>query len=257
MTNISSFAHRLYVSKVMHRRSTPAIHAFVYRVFSFYLNIDDIDKLDQGLRLFSYNRWNFFSFWDKDHGPRDGKPLRPWINKVLASYGINPSDGSASLLCFPRFFGYAFNPLSIWYWHSNKGVLLAVIYEVRNTFGDHQHYVFRITNDINNRPQDHSCLKKMYVSPFISEQATYKFRILSPGDKLNVQIREYEGSKEVLIATQTGGQVAFTDKALVKLMFTHPLMTIKVSAAIYWQAMQLWRKGISFHGPKTDQNKSI
>ena len=41
------------------------------------------------LRFFSHNRWNLFGFLDRDHGARDGTPLRPWLEGCLAAAGLD------------------------------------------------------------------------------------------------------------------------------------------------------------------------
>ena len=240
----------IYLSRVAHKRLVPLSHKFSYRVFSFYLDLDKIDEINQRLRLFSRNRWNIFSFWDRDHGPRDGSPLRPWINNLLEQVGFEPDMLKISLLCFPRLFGYAFNPLSIWFCHSDHGKLLAVIYEVRNTFREHHHYVFKVSPENSHELLKHSCAKKMYVSPFIKEDATYYFRLYPPGEKLIVQIQEYEGAEKVLVASQIGERKPLTDRRLSRLLITHPLMTARVIIAIHWQAFRIWRRGVKFHSHK-------
>tara|TARA_A100001037_G_scaffold298725_1_gene323016 strand:- start:2951 stop:3772 length:822 start_codon:yes stop_codon:yes gene_type:complete len=257
MSETSDMSPCIYLSRVMHKRLAPVSHRFVYRVFSFYLDLDRIDDLDRRLRLFSRNRWNLFSFWDRDHGPRDGSPLRPWIDNLLSRAGIKPDSLKVSLLCFPRLLGYAFNPLSIWFCRSAPGELRAVIYEVRNTFGEHHHYVFRVQSANSDEPLEHSCAKQMYVSPFIDEEATYHFRLHPPGEKLVIQIREYEGTDEVLIATQIGERAPLSDGWLARLLIIHPFMTSKVIAGIHWQAFRLWRRGVEFHSHTPAEAASV
>jgi DUF1365 family protein len=241
----------------MHKRLTPVSNRFIYRVFSFYLDLDRIDDLDRRLRLFSRNRRNLFSFWDRDHGPRDGSPLRPWIDSLLSQADIDPGSLRVSLLCFPRLFGYAFNPLSIWFCRCAQGELRAVIYEVRNTFGEHHHYLFRVQSMAGGEPFEHSCGKQMYVSPFIDEEATYYFRLYPPGEKFILQIREYKGTDEVLVATQIGERAPLSDGWLARILITHPFMTAKVIVGIHWQAFRLWRRGVGFHSYKPTVTPSV
>jgi DUF1365 family protein len=131
----------LYEGKVRHTRVTPFHHTFTYRVFYGLFDIDRLDELDRDLRWFSVGRFNLFSFDQGVHGPADGGPLRPWVEAVLADADIDLDGGKIFLLAFPRILGYVFNPLSIWYCQDNSGRLVAVIHEVRNTFGDRHCYV--------------------------------------------------------------------------------------------------------------------
>lgn len=243
----------LYFGRVMHSRLRPKTHRFTHRVFSVLLDVDEIPSLASRLRLFSLNRFNLFSFHDRDHGDADGQPLRNWAEARLAEHGITLDGGRIQLLCFPRVFGYVFNPLSVWYCRADDGTLKALIYEVHNTFGERHAYVC---------PVDPACgrdgiigqaaEKAFYVSPFIDMAAEYRFRVRTPGERMSILIREYGPAGEILRATLSGTRRNLTDRVLLGAFFTHPLMTLKVSMAIYWHAFRLWRKKIPAipHRPK-------
>lgn len=234
----------LYRGRVTHERRHPFVHRFAYRVFSFYLDLDELPALSRRLRLFSHNRWNLFAFHDSDHGARDGSPLRPWIDGQLARAGIDLEGGPVRLLCFPRMLGYVFNPLSIWFCYRRSGRLAAVLYEVSNTFGERHGYL--IAADPGHRPDRplvQSCAKGFYVSPFIAMAARYDFRLREPDRRLSILIRQWVPAGEQLLASQSGCRAALSDHTLARLLFAYPLMTLKVIAAIHWQALRLWRKG--------------
>ena len=110
-----STAHRIYFTRVFHRRLKPVDYRFSYRVFSLLLDLDELSELR--LRFFSISRFNLLSFHERDHGPRDRSPLKPWAEGLLRSKGIDLEGGKIQLLCFPRVLGYGFNPLSIWYFY--------------------------------------------------------------------------------------------------------------------------------------------
>ena len=178
-------ASALYFGKVMHKRLRPFVHAFSYRVFSLYLDLDEAETLSRRLRLFSHNRWNLFSFQDRDHGPRNGSPLRPWIDRHLSAAGIDLEGGAVRLLCFPRVLGYVFNPLSIWFCHHVDGSLRAVLYEVRNTFGEKHGYLIPLApGHKSGGAVIQDAAKAFYVSPFIAMEQRYDFRLAEPGEKL-------------------------------------------------------------------------
>ena len=230
----------------MHRRTRPRAYAFVYRVFNICLDIDRIGETAAGLRWFSYNRFNLFSFRDRDHGPRDGTSLRAWIDRQLAAAGLRDAGANVRLLCMPRVLGYGFDPLSVWYCHDRAGALRAVLYEVKNTFGGQHGYLFPVDPN-RSGPVDHEADKIFHVSPLIAMNARYRLRVASPSDTLAVLIRESDDEGEFLVATLTGTRRAMTDSALLRLFFTVPLMSLKIIAAIHWHAAKLILRGVKFH----------
>ena len=105
----------IYNGTVIHKRFKPKIHYFKYKVFSLLLDLDEIEKIDNRISFFSYNSFNLLSFYDKDHGSRDGLSIRKWVIKNLKLIGIDNEDIKIKLLCYPRILGYVFNPLSIFF----------------------------------------------------------------------------------------------------------------------------------------------
>ena len=138
-------ASALYFGTVVHARFRPKRHDLRYRVFAMLLDLDELEALGRTSRLFSHNRFNLFSFLDRDHGPGDGQPLRQWITGVLVDAGIDIGRGAIRVLCYPRILGYVFNPLSIYFCHRPDGSLAAVLYEVNNTFGQRHSYLLPVS----------------------------------------------------------------------------------------------------------------
>ncbi|WP_374447674.1 DUF1365 domain-containing protein [Stella sp.] len=241
----------LYLGRVMHRRVRPFVHGFRYRVYALLVDLDELPVLDRDLRLFAYNRAGLFSFHDRDHGPRDGSPLRPWIEAQLAAAGMEFRPGRIALLCFPRVLGYVFNPLSVYFCHDRDGRLGAILYEVRNTFGEQHGYLLPVGDERPDGWVRQTQDKRFYVSPFLPMECRYAFRILPPGERLAVLIRQTaarpEGDVEVLAATLTGERRPLDDAWLARMAVALPLLTLKVLVAIHWQALRLWRKGARFH----------
>lgn len=231
-----SLVSALYVGHVVHQRHRPKKHHLRFRVFSLLVDLDELPRL-QGLRLFAHNRRALFSFRDADHG--HGEDPRDWVSAQLAGHGL-PAPGKVRLLCYPRILGYVFNPLSVWFCDDVEGRPLATVYEVHNTFGERHTYVLSA-----GEPQEVE--KAFYVSPFIGMDCQYAFTITPPGDKVRVAINETENGEPLLYAAFTGNRQALTDANLLRLFFSHPLMTLKVTVGIHWEALKLWRKGIRFH----------
>ena len=236
----------LYRGEVMHRRTRPRVYEFTYRVFNVLLDIDRLDETSRGLRLFSHNRFNLFSVFGRDHGPRDGSPLRPWIERHLAEAGLAEAGATVRLLCLPRVLGYVFDPLSIWYCHDAAGDLRAILYEVKNTFGDQHGYLMPVEPG-GTEPTEHEADKVFHVSPLIGMQARYRIRTAAPDDRLAVLIRESDDEGEFLVATLTGDRRDMTDRTLLRLFFAVPLMTFKVIGAIHWEAVKSLIAGVPFH----------
>ncbi len=234
----------LYTGAVLHKRLQPFRHRFVYRVFSLLL---DLEALPQ-LRFFKHNRFGLLSFYDRDHGPRDGSPLKPWLEAQLRAHDIDPAGLSYQIMCYPRLWGFVFNPLSVYYARDAAGTLRAIVYEVKNTFGGQHTYVFRAD-------AVQSCAKSFYVSPFIGPVAQYHFKFNDPAETVLWHIQEHDPQGPLLIATFAGQRSALTDGAILKAIATHPLMTVKVVAAIHWQALRIWLKGGKYHAPPKPQSK--
>lgn len=235
----------IYEGEVMHCRLRPRRHRFVYRVFSLLLDIDALDGLDRRLRLFSHNRFNLFSFHDRDHGARDGSPLRPWIEARLATRGIDLEGGRIFVHALPRLLGYVFNPLSVFWCYGADGALRAVLYEVKNTFGGQHCYVLPVASgQAPGRPVHQRAAKEFFVSPFIGMEAEYRFNIREPEDRLAILIRETVPEGDLLIATHTARRRTLRDRSLARAFVLFPLVTLKVIAAIHWEALKLWAKGV-------------
>ena len=234
----------IYIGKVIHKRFKPKIHSFKYKVFSLLLDLSDLELLNKNLKIFSYNKFNIVSFYDKDHGARDGSSIKSWVIKNLKKNKIVTNNIQIKLLCYPRIFGYVFNPLSVFYIYDENSNLISILYEVKNTFGEQHTYIFK-TNISENLIQ-HVCKKKFHVSPFIEMDCVYFFRLLKPGDKISVIIDQNDKNGKVLYASQDGVKSEMNNINLIKSYLAHPLMTFKIILAIHFEAFKLWSKGIKF-----------
>ena len=233
----------IYNGTVIHKRFKPKIHFFRYKVFSLLIDLSDLNYLNKKISFFSYNSFNLISFFDKDHGDRDGSSLIDWVKKNLIENNINSENIKIKLLCYPRIFGYVFNPLSVFFVYDQNENLISILYEVKNTFGEQHTYIFKAEN---NNLLQHNCSKKFHVSPFIEMNCNYFFRILRPSEKISVVIDQYQLNEKILFASQDGKRVDFNSKELLKSYIKHPLMTFKIISAIHFEAFKLWIKGIRF-----------
>ena len=229
----------IYNGEVTHTRFKPVRHFLKYKTFSLLIDLDEINLLDKSIGIFSHNKFNIFSFYDKDHGDRDGGNLKDWVISNLKKFRIKENITNIKVLCYPRILGYVFNPLSIFYCYE-KDKLVAIFYEVKNTFNEQHTYIFKIKN---NEEIIQKCRKKFYVSPFMDMETFYNFKLINPNDKLSVFIKQTDADGTILTATQTGDKKEFSFKQLAINFLKYPLMTIKIIGSIHYEALLLWKKG--------------
>ena len=196
----------IYNGIVVHKRFKPVKHSLKYRTFSLLLDLDEIETLAKKISIFSLEKFNIFSFYNKDHGARDGSSLKNWILENIKKFKIDNKITRIKLLCYPRIFGY----------------------------------VFKINNNDN---IEQKCKKKFYVSPFMDMETYYNFKLINPKEKLSVFIKQTDKKETILTATQTGDKKEFSFKQLMLNFFKYPLMTIKIMTSIHYEAFLLWKKG--------------
>ena len=234
----------IYNGQVVHKRFKPKVHSFKYNVFSLLIDLSELNTLDQKVNFFSYNKVNLISFYDKDHGERDGSSLKDWVHNNLKKNNVSTDNIKIKILCYPRIFGYVFNPLSVFYVYNSIDQLISVLYEVKNTFGEQHVYIFKIGE--NQNLIQNVCKKKFHVSPFIEMDCVYFFRLLKPSNKISVIIDLNDREGKILYASQDGIKSDLNNKNLIKSYLKHPLMTFKIILAIHFEAFKLWTKGIKF-----------
>jgi DUF1365 family protein len=244
-TAIEGDAAALYVGDVVHARLKPVGHRFSYRVMSLLIDLDRLEVADRQTPLFGVNRRALYSFHEADHGDRDGSSLRLYAQRCAAEHGIDLTGGRVLLLCYPRLFGYTFNPLSVYYCYRADGQPALLIYEVRNTFGYIHAYVLPVTyGDISPAGIRQTQDKRFYVSPFVEMAMRYHFRVMLPQDRVKLRILETNSEGPLLSATFNGQRRILTTRELLRSFFSLPLVTLKIVAAIHWEALRLWLKGV-------------
>ena len=229
----------IYNGEVNHTRFKPVKHFLNYKTFSLFIDLDEIEQLDKSISIFSHNKFNIFSFYNRDHGDRDGNCLKKWVISNLKKYKIEGNISKIKILCYPRIFGYVFNPLSIFYCYENDK-LKSIFYEVKNTFNEQHTYIFKIKDGEEIKQK---CKKKFYVSPFMDMETFYNFKLIDPNQRLSVMIKQTDAEGTVLTATQTGDKKEFNFKQLLINFFRYPLMTLKIISSIHFEALLLWKKG--------------
>lgn len=235
----------LYSGQVMHHRLRPREHTLRYRVFWMLLDLDELDQMSRSLRFFSRNRFNLMGFHDADHGDGSETPLRVQATRLLERRGVDIGSGAIRLLTMPRVLGYVFNPISLYYCHRPDGALAAMIYEVTSTFRERRAYVLPVAPEDGRVGRiDQATGKGLYVSPFMDMDMRYAFKGSVPDDRLDLAIDGLDTQGLLIATAMRGRRRALGDRALLAAMAAMPLLTIKVVAAIHWEALKLWLKGV-------------
>jgi uncharacterized protein len=239
----------LFAGHVVHQRIRPKRHRLRYSVFYLALDLKEAPTVGATLRLFSVNRFNVFSVYDRDHGDGSSLALLEQIRAKLRAAELN-AGGAIVLMTMPRMLGYAFNPLSLYFCYREDGALAAIIYEVNNTFGQRHSYLIPANPDADGRVRQESA-KSLYVSPFLDTDMSYAFVAAPLKERVAISITARDKEGPVLIAKLTGDRVPLADATLLRALFAYPFLTLKVVAAIHWEALLLWLKGVGLvHRPE-------
>lgn len=240
----------LYRGKVMHARLKPVSHRFTYSMTSILIDIDRLEEASKTSFLFSVNRGNLISFHESDFGARDGSPLRDHIERLLAEAGLGLPE-KISLLCYPKVLGNGFNPLSVYFCSNAKDELTALVYEVRNTFGEHHTYVEPVLEgQISRAGIRQATPKEFYVSPFMDMDMRYLFRVRPPGENVAIRILETDSEGPILSAAFSGRRKTASTATLLTTLLQTAGLTWKVVAGIHFEALRLWLKGMKIRPRK-------
>ena len=248
----------IYEGHVVHQRMAPRRHRLRYALFQILFDLDELPTLSRRLRWFSHDRLNLFSFFDRDHGDGRNGPLRGYVEETLAGAGIDIAGGPIRVLCMPRVFGHVFNPISIYWCHGSDGCLAAMLYEVNNTFGQRHSYLIPVDRFADQDVTRQSCAKALHVSPFMDMAMAYDFAITAPGKAISTSVngRTTDGLP-MITANFSGVRHALTDARLLRALVVFPLMTLKVVAAIHWEAVKLLAKGLKLNPAPSAPNEAV
>lgn len=239
-------APQLFHARVSHVRLRPARHRFAYPLFFVRLPLRALERAN--CALFSVDRANLFSFHQRDHGPRDGSALLPWIEARLRERGL-AHDGEIVLQTFPRVLGCVFNPVSFWFCHDRAGRLVAVLAEVNNTFGGRHAYLLHNPDGSPLRDgQELGAGKCFHVSPFNRIEGHYRFRFQLERARPRIRIDYDDGHGPLLLTALSAAPAGWGSRALLGALPRMPLPGGGVLLRIYWQALKLWAKRVPFLG---------
>jgi uncharacterized protein len=236
----------IFHGKVRHRRLRPVDHEFTYRMFMMYLDLAELPRVFDGSCLFSSARWALARFRREDHLGDPGTPLDAAVRDLVEERTGQRPDGPIALLTHLRYFGYVFNPVSFYYCFDTAGERVqTIVAEVNNTPWNERHcYVLPRCDTGPARPiQRFQPAKAMHVSPFMPMDMDYDWRFRDPDERLAVHMQNSRGGLKLFSATLSLERREITPAALARVLVAFPLMTVKIMAAIHWQALRLWLKG--------------
>lgn len=228
----------IYEGVVGHRRSEPREHSFSYRVQMMYLDLDELPELFDRHPLWSARGPALGWFRRSDYLGDPAVPLDLAVRRLVAERTGYEPWGPVRMLTNLRCFGHCFNPVSFYYCFDGAGEQVeAIVAEVTNTpWGERHAYVSR---ELTSR---HA--KELHVSPFFALDYEYELRLSAPGERLRVSIGADRGGRREFEATLALARRPMTRRALTSALLAHPPISMKVSAAIYAQALRLKLKGI-------------
>jgi DUF1365 family protein len=246
---------RLYSGDLGHCRHSPAVNQFSYKVFMLYLDLDEIDRVFNQFWLWSTGKANFAWFKREDHLGDKTQPLAESVRKLVYERTGKRPEGPVRLLTNLRYLFYKSNPASFYYCYQPDGQTIeAIVAEVTNTpWGEMYCYVLADNERILSASdmQNHlyfKTSKAFTVSPFMPLDMEYKFEFSPPDEGCIVKMENHRQGNKVFDVSLSLKAQPINSKTLAVQLIKIPLMSVKVTAGIYWQALKIWIKGVPFIG---------
>jgi len=234
---------RIYKGSVEHRRIAPTKNQFRYRMFMMYLDLAELPALFDRTPFWSARRPALAWFKRSDYLGSPDVPLDQAVRDLVQLRTGSRPQGPIRLLTHLRYFGYCMNPVSFYYIFDRSGAQLeTIVAEITNTPWKERHqYVLTVAAD-GERIKHFGFDKRFHVSPFLPMDMQYRWSFNEPNDRLFVHMQNHRDGKQMFDATLQMKMTPLSTPALLGVLASFPLMTLKVIAAIHWQALRLWSK---------------
>jgi uncharacterized protein len=252
---MKQLASGIYEGWVRHRRHAPHAHAFRYRIYLLYLDLSELDHAFARRWFWSVNRSNLAEFRRSDYLGDPSIPLDQAVRARIREVCNRAPTGPIRLLAHVRTLGHCFNPVSFYYCYADDGVTLdTVVAEITNTPWKERHsYVLPVAE-----AERHGVAlrwefrKAFHVSPFMPMQRDYTWRFTAPGENLRVHMDVLDGATSDFDATLVLKRRSLTGMNLARALLRYPAMTLRVVAAIHWQAFLIFlRRNPVYDHPKS------
>jgi len=243
---------RLYTGRVTHRRTGGPHHAFAYRLFMMYVDLDELPTLFDRYWLWSARRAAPGRFRRADYLGDPSRPLAECVRERIRGELGSAPQGPVRMLTHLRYFGHIFNPVTFYYCHDRPdGPVRVIVAEITNTPWKERHsYVLPVdAADAAGAgsPYRFEFDKAFHVSPFFPMAQRYRWRFSEPGDRLAVHMENMQDCQRVFDASLDLAARPLDGPGLARCLVTYPLMTVSVLARIYWQAARLLLKKARFY----------
>jgi DUF1365 family protein len=240
----------IYSGLLRHRRMRPVPHHFSYRLFMMYLDLDELPEVFRGRWFWSVRRPALARFRREDHFGDPGQPLDESVRELVERETGSAPEGPIRMLTHLRYFGHVFNPVSFYYcFDRNDQFVETIVAEVNNTpWGERHCYV--LPQSMNRGSGSHARYhpdKVFHVSPFMEMDVDYDWRFNQPGERLTVHMENARQGEKVFDATLNLARREISAGSLARVLVLFPMVTVKVVAGIYWQALRLWLKSVPVH----------
>ncbi len=242
----------LYECLIYHHRMEPKTYRFKHKAFMFYLDLDELGELKRNTFFVSYNRFNLFSFRDRDHLMMGGTTAKEKIAAYARSKGMTEEIRRVSVLTNLRTLGYVFNPVSFYFCFGAQEKPVCVVAEVGNTFGEMKPF-FLGPEAFSNGAFESEQTKYFYISPFIDHDATLDFDVQVPSKKLNIRVDDIKDGKKFFLSGITGQRKELNAANLLWYALRFPFFTLQVIGLIHWHAFVLHFFKQIAHRRKEDQ----
>ena len=237
---------RVYRGTLRHRRFLPRSHAFTYRVWMAWLDLDELPGLFDGVPAFSARRRALARFRREDYLAPHDRPLKQVVREELEKQLGWAPDGRICLLTQLRLLGVGFNPISLYYAFDASGELRAVLGEVSNVpWGERIRYACAVDPERHSHAAEFA--KAMHVSPFNPMEMTYRWRFNTPEAQLLMHMENWQAGERHFDATLTLVARPATRGELLRTLARQPWMSLKTLAGIHFEALRLWLKRVPIH----------
>ena len=253
----------IYEGRVRHRRFSPRRHEFSYSMYMMYLDLDELPGLFDRFWLWSAKRFNLAWFNRADHMGGSVQPLQETVRDRLYEHTGIRTEGPIRLLTHCRYFGFGFNPVSFYYCYDSDDTRVEnIIAEVNNTpWGEQYCYVLTEAENVakNGGEPGHKRylpVKDFHVSPFMPMNIDYDWRFNRPDQRLTVHMQNFIDSEKIFDATLHLERRPMTSLNMARVLTQYPVITMKVVAGIYFEALRLLLKRVPFYDHPNTREKS-